>query len=202
RLYRTGDLARWRADGELEFLGRIDHQVKLRGFRIELGEIEAALSQQPGIHDAVVLLREDAPGEKRLVAYTVGAVDAETLRAALKTQLPDYMVPTAWVTLDTLPLTPNGKIDRKALPAPERGATGTPYAPPQGPTEERLAGIWADVLRLDRVGRHDNFFALGGDSILSIQIVARATQAGLPLTPRHLFQHQSIAELAAVVGTG
>ncbi|HEX7024891.1 MAG TPA: condensation domain-containing protein, partial [Gemmatimonadales bacterium] len=150
----------------------------------------------------MVLLREDAPGEKRLVAYTVGAVDPETLRAALKTQLPDYMVPTAWVTLDTLPLTPNGKIDRKALPAPERGATGTPYAPPQGPTEERLAAIWAEVLRLDRVGRHDNFFALGGDSILSIQIVARATQAGLPLTPRHLFQHQSIAELAAVVGTG
>ncbi|BBA33066.1 putative linear pentadecapeptide gramicidin synthetase LgrB [Methylocaldum marinum] len=202
RLYRTGDLARRQADGELEFLGRIDHQVKLRGFRIELGEIEAALCQQPGVHDAVVLLREDAPGEKRLVAYTVGAVDPETLRAALKAQLPDYMVPTAWVALDALPLTPNGKVDRKALPAPERGDTGTPYAPPQGPTEARLAEIWADVLRLERVGRHDNFFALGGDSILSIQIVARATQAGLPLTPRQLFQHQSIAELATVVGTG
>src|SRR5205807_2518916 len=126
-------------------------------------------------------------------------VEAEALRAYLRAQLPEYMVPAAWRRLDALPLTPNGKVDRKALPAPELSEA---YEPPRGPAEELLAGIWAEVLRLERVGRHDNFFALGGDSILSIQIVARATQAGLQLTPKQLFQHQSIAELAAVVGTG
>ncbi|BBA33067.1 linear gramicidin synthase subunit C [Methylocaldum marinum] len=200
RLYRTGDLARRRADGELEFLGRIDHQVKLRGFRIELGEIEAALSQQPGIHDAVVLLREDAPGEKRLVAYTVGAVDPETLRAALKSQLPDYMVPTAWVTLDALPLTPNGKVDRKALPAPERDGAGAAYVPPQTPTEELLAGIWAELFGHERVGRHDDFFALGGHSLRAIQVVSRVRETlGLELPVRRLFEHPTLADLAAAL---
>jgi acyl-coenzyme A synthetase/AMP-(fatty) acid ligase len=174
RLYRTGDLARWRADGELEFLGRVDHQVKVRGYRIELGEIEAALRGGPGVKDCVVVAREDA-GDKRLVAYVVGAngkaPDANELRAHLRTSLPEYMVPSAFVRLEGLPLTPNGKIDRKALPAPEgdavvRGA----YEAPRNPTEELVAGIWCEVLKVDKVGVNDNFFDLGGHSLLLLQL--------------------------------
>ena len=206
RLYKTGDLVRYLPEGHLEFLGRLDHQVKVRGFRIELGEIEACLGGHPGVQEAVVLAREDSPGEKRLVAYVVAqegpAPSGSELRGFVRERLPEYMVPSAFMALPALPLTPNGKVDRKALPAPEGRGVAEGYVPPCTPTEELLAGIWAEVLRQERVGRHDNFFALGGDSILSIQIVARAQQAGLQLMPKQLFQHQSIAELAAVAGTG
>ncbi|MGH7364211.1 MAG: condensation domain-containing protein, partial [Candidatus Methylomirabilales bacterium] len=206
-MYRTGDLVRWRADGNLEFSGRLDHQVKVRGFRIELGEVEAALSSHPGVARAVVLAREDTPGERRLVAYVVaaGGQTAPTvgeLRDHLATTLPDYMVPAALVVLDALPLTPNGKLDRAALPAPggTRPELEAPFLAPRTPAEETLCAIWATVLGLERVGVHDNFFELGGDSILSIQVVARARDAGLGLSPKLMFVHQSIASLARVVG--
>ena len=205
RLYRTGDRGRWRADGRMEFLGRQDQQVKLRGYRIELREIEAVLRQQPGVREAVVVLREDVPGEPRLVAYVVPAPDAAAGLAALPQQLraylPDYMVPAVIVPLEALPLTPNGKTDRQRLPAPsgERPALGQAYVAPRTPVEATLARIWSEVLRLDRVGIHDNFFAFGGDSILSLQIVARATQAGLRIATRQVFEHQTIAALAQVV---
>ncbi|HET6230939.1 MAG TPA: non-ribosomal peptide synthase/polyketide synthase, partial [Longimicrobiaceae bacterium] len=198
RLYRTGDRVRWTAAGELEYLGRLDEQVKIRGFRIELGEIEAALAAEPGVVDAVVIVREDVPGAKRLVAYVTGDADAETLRIALATRLPEYMVPGAIVTLDALPLTPNGKVDRKALPAPEAPVAKEGDAEPRTEAERILAGIWSGLLGREKVGIHDNFFAVGGDSILSIQVISRATQAGLKLTPKQIFQHQTIAALAAV----
>jgi amino acid adenylation domain-containing protein/non-ribosomal peptide synthase protein (TIGR01720 family) len=203
RLYRTGDLVRYRSDGNLEFLGRADGQVKVRGFRIEPGEIEAVLGKHAKIRETVVVAREDVPGAKRLVAYLVAdgnPPDAEELRAFLKETLPDYMVPSAFVVLESLPLTVNGKVDRRALPAPEsvRSESDTASVAPRTSVEKTLARIWADVLRLPHVGVNDNFFELGGDSILSLQIVARAHQAGLGLAPRHLFQHQSISELAAV----
>ncbi|MCB9419968.1 MAG: amino acid adenylation domain-containing protein [Ardenticatenaceae bacterium] len=211
RLYRTGDLARYLPDdgnhpnGCLEFMGRIDHQVKIRGFRIELGEIETVLSRHPDVHDAVVIVHEEA-GHKRLIAYPVMADSqpvGERLRAYLQTQLPAYMVPTAFVPIATIPLTPNGKTDRDALPTP----TDLPvlreiYAAPETAVEQTLADIWQTVLGLRRVGIHDNFFELGGDSILSIRIVAKARDAGLTLNMRQLFQHQTIAELAAVIGVG
>ncbi|WP_447980434.1 amino acid adenylation domain-containing protein [Candidatus Nitrospira bockiana] len=205
RLYRTGDLVRYRPDGTLEFLGRMDHQIKLRGFRIELGEIEAHLLRHPDVREAVVLLREDRPGEKRLVAYVVpqpGATPAsDALRRVLSEQLPEYMVPSVCVSLPALPLTPNGKLDRRALPAPEVDAQRErSYVPPRSAAEALLARTWADVLGLERVGVLDNFFELGGDSILGLQVIARAKQAGLVLTPRQLFQHQTIAELAAAAG--
>src|SRR5579863_8867758 len=202
RLYRTGDRVRWRADGELEFLGRLDHQVKLRGYRIELGEVEAALARQPGVRQCVVAMREDVPGERRLVAYVAGAsAGVSELRQALGRVLPDYMVPQAVVLLPALPLTANGKVDRRALPAPEGGRPelSVPYVAPRTPAEQVLAGIWAGVLGLDRVGIHDNFFDLGGDSILSILVVTRAADAALQLTPAHVFEFQTIAELAPVI---
>nr|UXE44290.1 linear gramicidin synthase subunit B [uncultured bacterium] len=207
RLYRTGDLARYLPDGKLEFLGRIDQQVKVRGFRIEPGEIESTLLQHSGVREAIVLSREAAPGEKRLVAYVVpsnGALSASELREHLKQSLPEYMVPSAFVVLEALPLSPNGKVDRKALPAPDgsRPELESAYEAPRTATEKALAEIWTEVLRVERVGIHDNFFELGGDSILSIQIIARANQAGLRLTPRQVFQHQTIAGLATVAGTG
>ncbi len=202
RLYRTGDLARRLPGGAIEFLGRLDHQVKIRGFRIELGEIEAALAARPDVHAAVVLARTDGPSP-RLVAYVVPRpgrdLDTEALRAALAERLPEHMVPAAWVTLAELPLSPNGKVDRRALPAPEAPALAAGGdAVPRNRIEERLAAIWAEVLRLPRVGIHDNFFSLGGDSILSIQITTRARRADILITPRQLFQHQTVAELAAV----
>ncbi|RKG73736.1 amino acid adenylation domain-containing protein, partial [Corallococcus exercitus] len=204
RLYKTGDLARVRADGQLEYLGRTDLQVKIRGFRIELGEIETALAQHPSVREAVVVAREDAPGGKRLVGYVTPAVgqtpDLEALRQHLQQRLPDYMVPAALVALESLPLTSNGKVDRRALPAPElERSAGTPFVAPQTEVEQRLADIWAKVLRREKVGLHDNFFALGGDSIVSLQIIARAHRVGLRLTPRQLFQHPTIAELAPLV---
>jgi amino acid adenylation domain-containing protein/non-ribosomal peptide synthase protein (TIGR01720 family) len=204
RLYKTGDLARYLADGNIEFLGRIDRQVKIRGFRVELGEIETLLVQHPAVREGVVLAREDGPSQKRLVAYVVPdqeqTLTIGELRRSLQAKLPDYMVPSAFVMLQALPLTPNGKLDYRALPAPV--PTGLEiekaYVPPRNPVERTLADIWAGVLGLEFVGVHDNFFELGGDSILCIQIVARAHQAGLQLTPAQIFQRQTIAELAAV----
>ncbi len=207
RLYRTGDLVRWLPDGTLEFLGRLDQQVKVRGYRIEPGEIEATLGLLPSVQQAAVLAREDRPGERRLVAYVVAAsgstVTAVELRAFLRERLPDHLVPSAFVALDALPLTPNGKLDRRALPPPTEGdrvAAESAFIAPRGDIEEELCRIWAEVLRLSRVSAHDNFFEIGGDSILSIQIVARAERAGLRITPRQLFQHQTVAELATVAG--
>ena len=202
RLYKTGDLARYLPDGNIEFLGRTDHQVKIRGFRIELGEVEVTLGRHPAVREALVTAREDVPGDKRLVAYILphpGQVyTISDLCDFLKGKLPDYMVPAAFVVLDALPLTPHGKVDRLALPAPDqaRPELRESFAAPRTPVEKILAEIWAEVLRLERVGVHDNFFELGGDSILSIQIIARANQAGLRLTPKQLFQHQTVAELA------
>jgi aryl carrier-like protein len=205
-MYRTGDLARWRFDGVLEFLGRADAQVKLRGFRIEPGEIEAVLLRDAGVAQAVVVARADgAGGKQRLVGYVVGTAGAAVpephgLRAALARSLPEHMVPSAFVVLDRLPLTPNGKLDRRALPAPELALGGAPERAPRNPQEEVLCGLFAEVLGLSRVGAEDNFFELGGDSIVSIQLVSRARRAGLSITPRMVFQHQTVAALAAVAG--
>jgi amino acid adenylation domain-containing protein/non-ribosomal peptide synthase protein (TIGR01720 family) len=222
RIYKTGDLARWLPDGTIDFLGRIDEQVKVRGYRIELGEIETALASHPAVDRAAVVVRDDgANGSKRLVGYVVlkaqggagmvagaavatGAPDTaraavEALKEHLRTSLPDYMVPTAFVVLEGLPLSPNGKVDRKALPAPEKvGSCDAAYVAPTTPAEQTLAAIWAELLGVERVSLSDNFFELGGDSILSIQVVSRAARAGWKLTPQHLFQHPTVAGLAAV----
>ncbi|MFG0865548.1 non-ribosomal peptide synthase/polyketide synthase [Pseudomonas sp. FYR_7] len=199
RLYRTGDLARYRADGVIEYVGRVDHQVKIRGFRIELGEIETCLLAQAGVSEALVMA-QPGPNGPQLVGYVVTQVAAVTLRDALKASLPDYMVPAHLVVLDSLPLSPSGKIDRKALPLPE-AASSHAFAAPQTALEQQLATVWQDVLKLERVGVDDNFFELGGDSIISIQVVSRARQLGLHLTPKALFQHQTLRALAQVVGT-
>ena len=203
RLYKTGDLARYLPDGNIEYLGRIDNQVKIRGFRIELGEIEAVLSQHNYVETTCVIAREDSPGIKRLVAYIVPPKNVtpstNQLRQFLKARLPDYMIPSAFVTLEALPLTPNGKLDHRALPEPNlRGEIELNFVAPRNLEEEILATIWSQVLRVEPVGIYDNFFELGGDSILTIQIITRARKAGLELTPKQLFTHQSIAELATV----
>jgi amino acid adenylation domain-containing protein/non-ribosomal peptide synthase protein (TIGR01720 family) len=201
RLYKTGDLARRREDGNLEYLGRLDHQVKLRGFRIELGEIEATLTQHEAVREAVVVLTKDE-GNPRLAAYLTLATPrddiASVLRTWLKARLPDYMLPASFTVLEKLPLTPNGKIDRNALPVPDL-ATTKHYQAPRTDTEQHLVEVWQHVLKQTDIGIHDNFFERGGDSILSIQIVARARAQGFSLSPRDLFQHQTIAELALVV---
>jgi amino acid adenylation domain-containing protein len=205
RMYRTGDLARYRADGMIEYLGRIDHQVKVRGFRVELGEIEAALGRHAAVRDSVVVAREDVPGQKRLVAYLVPeqrqTPTSNELRQHLAERLPEYMVPSLFVMLDALPLTPNGKVDRKALPVPdvETSSAERNFVAPRTPHEKVLADVWSKVLHLDEVGIHDNIFELGGDSLLIFQISTRANQAGLRLTPRQIFQHRTIAELSKVV---
>ncbi len=204
RLYRTGDLARFLPGRDVEYLGRIDQQVKIRGFRIELGEIESVLCLHPAVRQAVVVAREDAPGEKRLAAYLVVSPPpppVSVFRDHLKAKLPEYMVPSAFVILDQIPLTANGKVDHRRLPPPEphRPDLAERYVGPRTTTETCLASIWARVLRLERVGIHDNFFELGGDSILSLQIISLARQAGLGLTLRALFAHQTIAELATDV---
>jgi amino acid adenylation domain-containing protein len=207
RLYRTADLGRQLADGKIEFLGRIDHQVKIRGYRIEPGEIETHLAQHPALKDATVVGREIEPGVKRLVAYVVprdpDAVTARELRRYLEDRLPEYMVPSAFVTLDALPLTATGKLDRKSLPLPgfEREETDEAFVAPKSPVEEVLAGIWRRALRLDQVGVNDNFFELGGDSILAVQVAVRAKQAGLKLAPMDIFESQTLAELAEKVGS-
>jgi arthrofactin-type cyclic lipopeptide synthetase C len=205
RMYRTGDLGRWLGDGRIEFVGRNDDQVKVRGFRIELGEIEARLVEHEGVGEAVVVAREDTPGEKRLVAYyTVGGereVGAEELRRQLSGQLPEYMVPAAYVRLEELPLTANGKLDRKALPAPEGDAYAVKrYEAPVGEIETRLAEIWAEMLKVERVGRHDNFFELGGHSLLAVKLMERMRQQGLHADVRALFATPTLAELASTVG--
>jgi len=208
RLYRTGDLVKYLPDGNIEFLGRIDHQVKVRGFRIELGEIEAALKEHPALREAVVLAREDTPGDKRLVAYVVPEKEpspsVSELRSFLEGKLTPYMIPSAFVFLDAMPLTPSGKVDRKALPAPDQARPDleSDFVAPRTPKEQILAEIWSQVLGVAQVGIYDNFFELGGDSILSIQVIARANQAGLRLTPRQIFEHPTVAGLAAVADTG
>ncbi|MCX4767683.1 non-ribosomal peptide synthase/polyketide synthase [Streptomyces sp. NBC_01275] len=203
RMYRTGDLARWTRGGALEYLGRTDDQVKLRGFRIELGEIEAVLTAHPSVAHTTVVLRDE-----RLVAYVVpagpggdGACDSAALRAHAARSLPDHMVPAAVVTLDALPLTPNGKLDRRALPAPDFAAEVTADTRPRTPLEDTLCALVADVLGLERVGVEDDFFSLGGDSIVAMQLVARARAAGLAFSPRDVFRHKSAAGLAAVAAT-
>ncbi|MFL5385319.1 MAG: AMP-binding protein, partial [Longimicrobiaceae bacterium] len=200
RLYRTGDRVRWSARGELEFLGRVDAQVKVRGFRIEPGEIEGALRRSEGVSDCVVVAREDVPGEKRLVAYVVGDAEAGVLREHLLGELPEYMVPSAFVFLDALPLTPNGKLDRKALPAPDFAPAEKRYVAPRTPTEEALAEIWAETLRLERVGVTESFFDLGGHSLLATLMVARVQQVfGVEVPLRAIFDEPTVAELAGRV---
>ncbi len=210
RMYRTGDLGRWLADGNIEFVGRNDYQVKIRGFRIELGEIEARLLEHPAVREAVVMAREDTPGDKRLVAYYTtshpAASDqdisaAEQLRTHLSSVLPEHMVPAAYVSMESLPLTPSRKLDRRALPAPEAGAYAMHgYEPPQGGIETALAQIWAEVLKLDRIGRHDNFFSLGGHSLLAVRVVARLRQrVGLEVAVRDVFMYPVLCDLAGVL---
>ena len=199
RMYKTGDLARYRPDGSIEFLGRSDQQVKIRGFRIELGEIEAALGQHPAVREAVILAREDAPGEKRLVAYAVTHAATDELRRFLRDRLPEYMLPAVFVLLDALPLMPNGKIDRGALRAPDRSRPelNKAFVAPRGPTEEIVAEIWAQLLDIERIGIHDNFFDLGGHSLLATQLMSRVRetfQVEIPL--RRLFELPTVASLA------
>ncbi len=201
RMYATGDLARWRADGQLEFAGRVDQQVKIRGIRIEPGEIEVALRAHEAVADAVVIAHEDPPGVRRLVGYLVPAPgtvapQAGDLRAFLRTLLPEHLVPAAFVAVAEFPLRSSGKLDRDALPAPEFRVTGAEHVAPRTATETTLATVWAQVLGVERVGVHDNFFELGGDSILSIQVVSAARQHGLMLRSKDLFRHQTIAALA------
>ncbi|MEZ0364232.1 amino acid adenylation domain-containing protein [Mycobacterium sp. pUA109] len=198
RMYRTGDVVCWGADGQLEYVRRADDQVKIRGYRIELGEVQAAVAELEAVEQAVVVAREDHPGDKRLVAYVTGTTDPATLRAAVADRLPPYMVPAAVVVLDELPLTVNGKLDQRALPAPEYAEVDR-YRAPGSPTEEILAGIYAQVLGLERVGVDDSFFELGGDSILSMQVVALARAAGLRCRPRDVFVERTVAHLARVV---
>ena len=204
RLYQTGDLARFLPDGNLEFLGRRDHQVKIRGFRIELGEVESVLGQHPAMSESVVVARQETTGERRLVAYLVtrpdSALNLSELREFLKKKLPDYMVPSAFVSLEKLPLTPNGKVDRKALPAPSQSRPDLEqtYTAPRTTTEEVLAEIWSEVLGLSQAGLHDNFFELGGHSLLVTQVLSRVREAfRVELSLRLFFETPTIAELAA-----
>jgi amino acid adenylation domain-containing protein len=208
RLYKTGDLARWMADGNIELLGRMDFQVKIRGHRIELGEIIALLRNYPGVEEAVAMVREDEPGKKRLVAYVVLAGDPvpsiPELRNFLTKTLPEYMVPSAFIILDALPLSPNGKVDRRALPAPEptRPELEEAFVAPRSPVEEVVAKVWAEVLGVDQVGVHDNFFALGGHSLQATQVISRLQDAfELELPLRHLFESPTVAGLAKKMET-
>jgi acyl carrier protein len=200
RLYRTGDLARHLDDGNLEFVGRRDGQVKVRGHRVELGEIEALMRQEEGVRDAVVVVRQDARGEQRLVAYVVPGTPErpsliDEMRATLRQQLPDYMIPAAFVRLDSLPLTANGKVDRRALPEPE--TRGRASAPPATEAEREVARIWAEVLELEKVGRDEDFFELGGHSLLATRVQARVRAAfDIELPVQDLFEHPTVADFA------
>ena len=205
-MYRTGDVARYQPDGNLEFLRRADLQVKLHGFRIELGEIETRLLQHPDVQAVSVVVREHEPENGLLVAYVVPQADttpdSSDLRLFLRQRLPNYMIPSLFVTLSALPLTPNGKVNRQALPAPERirPDLGRKYVAPRNPTEETIAGIWTEVLGLETVGVNDNFFELGGHSLLATQVLSRlreSFQVELPL--RQLFDAHTVAEIATVV---
>jgi amino acid adenylation domain-containing protein len=206
RLYRTGDVARFAPDGKIYYIGRVDQQVKIRGHRIELGEIEATLLARPGVQEAVVLAREDRPGEKRLVAYVTGKeedISTAVLRTHLASALPEFMVPVAFVRLDAFPLSPNGKLDRRALRAPEGDAfSSKPYAAPEGAIETALAAIWAELLHLDRIGRHDNFFELGGHSFLAISLIERVRRKGWHPDVQAIFSQPTIAGLAASLKNG
>jgi hypothetical protein len=200
RLYRTGDRARRRADGVIEYLGRLDAQVKIRGFRIELGEIEAALLAHPGVRACAVIVREDVPGDRRLAAYVVGGGEVDALRGHLRKTLPDYLVPAAFVALAALPVTANGKLDRRALPAPERPAGGAGAAPPRNEVEARVATVWRDVLGVSAVGVHDNFFDLGGNSLLLLRVHGelRGLKDGMRVVD--LFRYPTLEALAAFLG--
>ncbi|HEX2202009.1 MAG TPA: amino acid adenylation domain-containing protein [Longimicrobium sp.] len=202
RVYRTGDRARWLEDGTVEFLGRVDTQVKIRGFRIEPGEIETVLAAHPNVGEATVIAREDTPGDRRLVAYVTARngvrPESADLREAVRAALPEYMVPAAFVVLDEMPLTPNGKVDRRALPAPEWSGSDEDYVAPEGETEVALAAIWAEVLKVERVGADDDFFMLGGHSLLATQVVSRVRQAfGVELPLRALFEAPHVRGLSA-----
>jgi amino acid adenylation domain-containing protein len=204
KLYKTGDLVRYLTDGNIEFLGRIDNQVKIRGFRIELGEIEAILSQHSEVKETVVIVREDNPGDKRLVAYIVanGILQTSEIRNFLKDKLPDYMIPSAFVQLDTLPLTPNGKIDRRSLPAPDKSKLELEnfFVAPRTAVEEILAGIWAKILHVERVGIHDSFFELGGHSLLATQVISRIRETfRMELPLRCLFESPTVEKLAQTI---
>jgi acyl carrier protein len=207
RRYRTGDLARFLVGGVLEFLGRADHQVKVRGFRIELGEIEAILNGQPQVRESVVAASNDAAGDARLVAYVVPAegvaLSVPELREALGRKLPDYMVPSVFLALTALPLTPNGKVDRKALPTPEGGrleAERQEYVEPRTQVEQTLAGLWAEVLGLERVGARDNFFSLGGHSLSATRVLSRVRTAfGVELPLSLVFEKRTVEGMAAAV---
>ena len=205
RMYRSGDLARRLENGDIEYLGRIDQQVKIRGFRIELGEIEALIAQHPQVRQVAVIAREDVPGDKRLVAYLVcGDLQVqivERLRESIRAALPDYMMPAHFVFVPALPLTENGKLDRRALPIPtvSRAESDRPFAAPRNATEQTIADVWQEVLRVNDVGVDDHFFELGGDSILSIQVIARCRQRGLQFSAKDLFSRPTIAQLAEVV---
>jgi amino acid adenylation domain-containing protein len=202
RLYRTGDMARYLPGGNLDFLGRADTQVKIRGYRIELGEIESQLRQFPGIQEVSVIVWQEAQGDKRLAAYFTSEADVDISAAALlnflRQSLPDYMMPSAFIRLESMPLTPNGKVDRKGLPAPSISRLKSKsYAPPRDSFESLLSSIWEETLNVHPVGIHDNFFELGGDSILGMQIIAKARLVNIYLTPMQIFQHQTVAQLAA-----
>ena len=199
-MYRTGDLVCWGADGQLQYVGRADEQVKIRGYRIELGEVQAALAGLDGVEQAVVIAREDRPGDKRLVGYVTGTADPAGVRAALAERLPAYMVPAAVVVIDALPLTVNGKLDTRALPAPEY-TDGDRYRAPANPVEEILAGIYAQVLGVERVGVDDSFFDLGGDSLSAMRLIAAintALDAGLAVPT--VFEAPSVRSLSQQLG--
>ena len=209
RLYKTGDLARYLPDGNIEFIGRDDNQIKIRGFRIELGEIETVLANYEAIREAVIVAHKQAQQNHFLVAYLVfhqnHAATIPELRQYLKDHLPDYMIPTAFVTLDALPLTPNGKVDRRALPAPEmtEAVTGEEFIPPETPTEQKVAEVWSNVLNHPKVGIHDNFFALGGHSLLATQLISQLQMAfSITLSIQTLFQKPTVYELAQEVDQG
>ena len=201
-MYRSGDLARWLPTGDLEYLGRVDNQVKVRGFRIELGEIESALRTHPSVREAVVA-RRDCGSEPQLIAYVVlgEVVTWPELRAFLAGRLPDYMLPAALVELERFPLTAHGKVDRRSLPAPKRRDTGVPFTKPETEEEQILADVWQNVLEIDRVGRDDNFFHLGGDSLRSIEVRALARKHGIDVPLQEIFRRQTLRELAAAAGS-